>query len=498
MKKFKMIFAILGLSLLVAFSYAFQLEGFNYNTDADASTAWKAIGNDISDNGATLTVTRETAIKQEGTSALKIVYAYSGNAWYVAGIHKTISPTWNMGNAKKFKIWTYNTETTVSSNNLMWYLLLWTNSGAVLEYDNYQSFSDLGWHESTFDLANFSEDLWTDQGAWTSPNMSAVTAVQILIQQAGASAGTTTLYLDDIRYWNTTNMSAENYQSFNYASLAALTTDWVVGASSGGTLAISQSTISFTNTKSMDMYYQITTYYANIPCTHTIPVTDFSGMNYFKVWLRGDSAANSAANPLLMLTLKDTTGSEAWAKVNMATLSNNTWQELFMPIIVGSADGGPFWENAWDGAGNIDLTAINRIIINAQTGTDAITAAFHTYIDGISIGYAADLSLVVNPINVTTRPSSSAVTLNIVKGVAPYTWALSTTALGTLSATSGTSVNYTPGSTIVSGNIIVTDADGQVINVPVAVTPTAAPLAGDTMTYNVIRKDISTNWNLLE
>jgi len=499
MRLLKISLFIMILSVLAAFSYAIQLDGFNYNSAADVNTTWTVIGDDLSMGGA-LTIARETSIKQEGTSSLKFVYAHSGNQWYEAGVHKAFSPAWNMANAKKFKIWMYNTETTVSAQNLMWYILLWTDSGAVLECDNTAAFSYLGWHQFTFDITNFAEGVWWDQATWTSPNLSSVTACEILVQQSGTAVGTTTFYLDDLEYWNSSNLSIETAAlTFNYASQGALTTAWNPVSGNGGTLAISQSTVNYSGNKSLDMYCQFTAYWWNMGPVYTIPTTNFSNISYFKVWLYGDPAANNAANPLFMVDLKDAAGSDAFARVNMSGLTTAAWKEYFMPLTLGPTDysAGPFWIDQWANSGTpLNLTAIKQIILNSQTGA-AGSVSYHTYIDEIIFGSATTIPFVCDHASINARPNASAIPLNIISGVGPFTWAIDP-GLGTLSATSGTSVNYTPASVATTGNIYIYDATGETLVIPVALVPTSAPLASDVHFNIITSRDIRNDWSLFE
>jgi hypothetical protein len=85
--------------------------------------------------------------------------------------------------------------------------------------------------------------------------------------------------------------------------------------------------------------------------------------------------------------------------------------------------------------------------------------------------------LVVDPYAINVAPGSAAVTVTVSGGQAPYTWSLSTSALGTLNTTSGATVSFTPGSVNISGTLTVSDNVGQSASIEVVITPTAAPLA---------------------
>jgi hypothetical protein len=93
-------------------------------------------------------------------------------------------------------------------------------------------------------------------------------------------------------------------------------------------------------------------------------------------------------------------------------------------------------------------------------------------------------SLLVHPSMVTP--------IIVAGGIAPYTWSLSTSVLGSLNTLSGTSVNFTAGAVQISGTITVTDSSvpAQSAAVSVTVNPTSAPLANDIILVPSDRRDM--------
>jgi hypothetical protein len=389
----------------------------------------------------------------------------------------------------------------------MFYFRLYTDSGYAYRYATYSGFAYPGWHEFTVDLAMMSTDAWVyNAGQYGScPNLSSVTAFQFLIQQQTgiASGGVSTTYIDNWRGFTKSNLSiGTTLMDFNYASVDTLTADWKANPSTAGTTSIALSTTSFFGDKSLDLYSNLTYYWTNIGYTHSIPTTDMSGIKYFKVWMYGDPAANTTANPLFLFTLQDANLSQAWAKVAMVALSHPEWQAVYMPLYVGDTAGGynTFIQNTWDpgrATTSIDLSKIIAIQLLEQTGSNGYPAVYHTYFDEIDFGWATAIPFIMTPNTLSVRPSSSAVPVTVYSGVGPYTWAIDP-GLGTLSATTGTSVNFTPGSFVTSGNIYIYDATGETATVPVAIAATAAPMAPESFYHPSLSSKMGKDWSLFE
>ena len=85
----------------------------------------------------------------------------------------------------------------------------------------------------------------------------------------------------------------------------------------------------------------------------------------------------------------------------------------------------------------------------------------------------------ITPNAISTNPGAAAIQLVAAGGTAPYTWSLSTAALGTLNTTSGATVQFTPTASLItiSGTVNVSDNNGKTNVATVFITPTEAPLA---------------------
>ena len=505
------------LACLLSSGFATVIDDFNFTTQAQVDSTYSIGYYDPA--VSTLTLSLSTTDKQAGSSAVKATYSWPTNKpWYSAWFTKTLSTPLDMSNAQRFTIWTKGdawlsdtSSQSIDGTRIMWYIDFYGTSGYCLEYDDWTgtNIQNSAWKQATFYLTDLRENPWAGYGG--KPNMNNINRIDINLQVNSYSPGSTNIYFDDFEYFtNSAKVGESLIDNYDFATDSAVKATWQpYNVSAGDAITASLSTTS-KNSGTSAVFFNITCadYWMNVQNRKTLPANiNIANTSFVKVWMKGDAANISTTANSLWLFFGDTSGS--WIRGgNTSPLNSSSWECYDFEFGIDEFNAyyirGPFAEYDWDPAGQTsvtDLTNINTIGWSYVWNMGANPAApvnLKFYVDDMSFVYSTTINLIVNPFSLSVRPSSSAVTLNVVSGVAPYTWSLSTVALGTLSATSGASVNYTPGAVTVSGNIIVTDSVGQVTNVPVSITPTSAPMASDAVTYNVIRKDVSANWNLFE
>ena len=207
---------------------AAQIENFDYNNDTEARAEWIVSGNDASQGGSA-EVYASLSEKQEGLSAIRFEYNYSGNPWYQMQITKTYSTPFDLSAAKNFKMWVYMDGT--ASTDLIWFMRLYTSTGHVWRIVDWTEYTETGWIEMEFDLSDMETEKWIygPTGAYTdNADITETTKIEIILQQRAASAGgTANFYFDDLRYETTNDeLTEEVIDDFNYANTPSLQAVW--------------------------------------------------------------------------------------------------------------------------------------------------------------------------------------------------------------------------------------------------------------------------------
>jgi hypothetical protein len=132
-------------------------------------------------------------------------------------------------------------------------------------------------------------------------------------------------------------------------------------------------------------------------------------------------------------------------------------------------------------------SSIHRALITNRypaDGSGALGAAV------VAIDYTPASTPVAVPASIITNPNGTPVNITVSGGAPPYTWVVSDASLGSLDTTIGSSVIFTPGSTVTTGTITVTDASAIPFVINVTISPTSAPLVSDLSVIPLNRKDI--------
>lgn len=493
---------------LVLSSFAWSAEtiinSYDFANQAAVDAAFIITGNDITNNAAELILSPETTIKTQGTSSLRAEYHSSGIRWFEAAFREVLSSPMDLGDLRKFKIDIYCTETTFS-DLFVPYVMFYSDSNNV--YRKVFAPADYrlnqGWNTITIDVGDMTIYPWGGISKENGCNLAKITTVDFVVQNlnlgtntsaSSSSKVTTVYYVDNFRGYNKSDRTQSVIlNDMEYADYAAMTTaGWYAsGTTASRTVTYSPVTGSYDGSKTLKMDYSVDFRWYNVGLNSPIfsPIQDLSSAKYIKMWLMGNTSNQTTSVPLLQWVFRDTTGQRAASHINVISIINGNWQSLTWPIPGETANGAPtLFQDAWDSGVGADTTlklnCVNGMMLWSQTGVENGTNAYTIYVDDLEYGYTdATLFLKTNVGQIFTNPNGSDITL-ISEGVGPFTWSIST-GIGTLNTTSGSTVLFTPGANVATGTITVYDDTGEFIEIPVTITPTAAP---------IIRED----WAILE
>jgi len=504
MKKLMRMFLLASLAITAGSVWGITLDNFDYANQAALDAAYPISYYDPA-GGYTTQIFLSTADKAEGSAALELTLSYpTARIWHTVSVTKTFATPVDLSNAKRFSIWIKgdpNLENTGGDAKCIWLTSFFGSNGAEMRYVDWDG-SDIttnNWHKASWTMANIDmeENPWGHY--YLPPNMDAVASLQLTIEINENEADTTSVYFDDYEYYNTSSLVNDVvFDDFEgYATTSALQAAWSTAPGTApDTVTVQLSTAQkHAGSNAMNANLFINDYWMN---THfykefATPI-NASDYHFIKFWFKGD--ATSVPNQTdewnaFYIYLSDTAGSWINHKLN-DSINDTTWNCYYVELADQKYDFsswsdiiGPFVEEYWDPAGSTsttDVSVINRLGFTYQLNRASNPTApltFSVYFDDITFvqNTSNDLSANVSVIN--AAPSSAAIPITVSGGAAPYTWSLSTAALGTLSATSGTSVTFTPGAVQIQGTLTITDADDQTVVIPVNITPTWAPLAKD-------------------
>lgn len=495
-----LLISLLGI-VMVSFSFATQIESFDYASDGEIQAAWIVAGNDIGVGSAT--VYTSLSDKQEGTGAAKFVYNYSGRQWYEAYMRKNLTTPIDLSEAKRFSFWINVEGDDLARDNVFWYLRFYTPNNHVWRYVDWVGLGAAGWKQMNFSALAMEPDRWVS-GSWgaygDSAIISQVTAIQILLQQkAGipATPGTATVYFDDMQYYtDNPAMGQTAIDRFNYADNSSLQAEWLVTIPTdtpGFVLAVSTSSNMVEGSTSMKMDYHIVDYWRNVRCEKTLAQpTDFSNVSCFKMWVYGDYSIPTT-QPLMMLTVQDVNTCRASARIRYS-LKTSMWQCLWIQnkYAVNTSTLAPFFQDQWDSGGvfgDVDRTQILKIGLYTQGSRQYEEYSFTCYIDDILAGFP------ITPLSVSAGSGimsvGASLPVSASDGIAPYTWSLSSTssvtstAVGYIDGTSGLGVTFYSTAT---GEVDIYCWDNNIpatlASAHLSIVPTTAPLYRD-LTENV-------------
>jgi hypothetical protein len=475
------------------------INAYDFANQAAVDAAFTTGGNDISTNTAEVLISPETSIKTQGTSSLKVEYRSSGIRWYECFFRQSLTTPLNMGDYRKFKIDMYCASSTFSSLHVP-YVVFYSNSGNSYRKVFWPADYPLvqGWNTITLDIGDMTINPWQGFSNGNGCNLSNITTVDFYIQNTLNTAGsntalnttpkvTTIVYIDNFRGYNKSDRTSSVIMNdMEYASFDAMTAaGWVsFSTTTNRTVAYAPVTGSYNSSKTLQMDFSIPLRWYNVGINSPNYATplDLSQAKYIKMWFKGSVSNQTTSGPLFQWFFRDTTGQRAAARVASASIINGDWQSMTWPI-PGESGKASLWEDAWDGAVGADSTlkrgCVQGNMFWAQTGAENGTNNFSVYIDDLEYGYTdSNLFLTCNVSDIYAAPNSAAVTLTA-GGVGPFTWSISSSLIGTLSASSGSSITFNPGATVANGNIVLHDDTGESITIPVYITPTSAPLAKD-------------------
>ncbi len=496
----KVILTALAALAVAGMSFGMQiLDTFDFANYGALTSVYSISGNDVSTNTATMTVAVENTIKTEGTGSVRIDYAYSGKQWYEAILRKTFATPQDFGVYNKYKFDMYVADST-QIQVLVPYIKIFTNSNNVYRKVWWTEPLKTGWNTVSLNLTDMEIDPWTGVKGYSGANLKGITAIDFVFQvrsydttnpkyiPSSPTTGTwqketATFYLDNFRGYELSDRATTAIlENFNFANDSVFNATYSLGDTTAlKILAHSLDSTSYFNDKSIKLVAQVSTYWSNCESRRVLPaVQNFTSADYAKIWFKGDYSNQTTAGPLLLVALQDTTFQRAWFRIPAQNIINGEWQALYYPIsTTGSSQ--TLFNDDWDlGDANrlkgINLAIVDKFGLYTQTQVNNINNIYTMYIDQVEFSTPALNILNVTPYEVTARPSGVSVSLTAT-GMGPFTWALSSGILGTLSATTGATVTFTPGSSIAEGTLSVTDQTGETFLVPIKVNPTAAPMA---------------------
>jgi hypothetical protein len=341
------------------------------------------------------TVENDTTIKTQGTGSLKITYNYAGNQWYNMLVTKTLAAPVDLSSAKEFRFQMYGDS--AAATDLIYVLRLYSTNGHTWRYVGWGGIGEDGWREVVVNIADMTTDYWFyDLGPYLdNPDITEIEKIEIDLQQTGtATANTAVIYLDDLHFYTTNDLLAINtLDDFNYTDDPALNAAWATTIPAGGYALDLATTTTAIEGMGMQMDYTIVDYWTNVRATKTLDaVTDFSDVDFFKVWIKGDPSI-ADKSPVMLFTLQDTSGRRTWAHLRSG-LKKDGWTCYFLEFTPddGAVSGlqGPFHQDSWDpdgNAGDCDITQVEAIALFTQGSVQFEAYDFTVVVDLVQEGY---------------------------------------------------------------------------------------------------------------
>lgn len=505
MKNLMRLLVIVSLVITAGSAWGVTIDDFNYADQAALQSAYTTTFTGASGD-CSVTLELSTVDKVEGSGAMKVSLSYAtSQIWQYVYMTKDLSTSIDLSNAKRFSIWIkgdsnlQKDDPTLDAKCVL-VSSIYGSTGYPIRYVNWSGseFTTSSWHKASWTITDsgVEENPWSGYGG--KPNLTNIQKLDLAIEINEYSPNSTILYFDDFECYEASSLvNEEIFDDFEgYANDSELQAAWAaLPASAADTITIQLSTAEKqVGAKAMNANLFINDYWANSRIyKQTATSRDLSNARFVKFWLKGDDT--TIPNKVdewnaFFIYVTDTAGS--WARATLQDAVNETaWNCYYAELAVlkynypGWGIVGPFDEEYWDPAGSAsvtDLTAVNGIgftynLNRASNPTAPFT--FNLFFDDISFLASTTNDLVADTYAINAPPSGTPVTVNVSGGLAPYTWTLSAPSLGTLSASSGASVTFTPAAAEAFGTLTITDSDDQSVVIPVAVTPTSAPLARD-------------------
>ena len=144
---------------------------------------------------------------------------------------------------------------------------------------------------------------------------------------------------------------------------------------------------------------------------------------------------------------------------------------------------------------NLDVSAATaggfgvEIVANDPGSGAAALINQPMFVDDVKVTFPSDLVIVPNPASIVANPNGAPVIITVIGGTTPYAWSISS-GIGSLSTTAGASNTFTPGPTLGSGTITISDNAIGSAEIPVSLIALSAPLIPDVSIKPVGKKQV--------